>query len=124
MCYRYYTTFTVVILITQTVVVYIQDNFSWVVGFGIPTILMACSIILFFIGKKLYNHVKPEGSIFSSIAQVIVAAYKKRRIKLPAAADDNGDQVVGGVVFYDPPVKGIVSSKLPRTNEFRYIYIT
>ncbi|PON67474.1 Proton-dependent oligopeptide transporter [Parasponia andersonii] len=121
----YYTTFTIVILITQTIVVYIQDQLSWVVGFGIPTILMACSILFFFIGSRFYNYVKPEGSIFSSIAQVFVAAYKKRHLKLPAADGDNGrnDQVVGNgsqLVFYDPPVKGIVLSKLPPTNQFRY----
>lgn len=121
----YYTTFTIVLLITQTVVVYIQDNLSWVVGFGIPTILMACSIALFFIGMSLYNHAKPEGSMFSSIFQVFVAAYKKRRIILDPTddiigADDHHDHKV---VFYDPPVKGSVLSKLSRTNQYRYLYI-
>ena len=111
-----------VLLISQTVIVYIQDNLSWVVGFGILTVLMACSIIFFFIGTNLYNYVKPEGSIFSSIVQVFVAAYTKRKLKLPAA--DEGDQVVGGVLeFYDPPLKGNGLSKLPPTNQFRYTYI-
>ncbi|EXB63800.1 Nitrate transporter 1.7 [Morus notabilis] len=119
----YYTTFTIVLLITQTVVVYIQDNLSWVVGFGIPTILMACSIAFFFIGTSLYNHAKPEGSMFSSILQVFVAAYKKRRIILDPTddiigADDHHDHKV---VFYEPPVKGSVLSKLSRTNQYRFL---
>ncbi|XP_062111725.1 protein NRT1/ PTR FAMILY 2.13-like [Humulus lupulus] len=113
----YYTTFTVVLLITQTVVVYIQDHLSWVIGFGIPTVLMACSIVFFFVGARLYNHVKPEGSIFSGIAQVFVAAFKKRHLQIPAASDVDGD---GTVLFYDPPLKGVILSKLPRTNQFRY----
>lgn len=114
----YYTTFTLVLLVTQTVVVYIQDNLSWVVGFGIPTILMACAIVFFFIGMSLYNHAKPEGSIFTSIGQVFVAAYKKRRINLDPT-DDTGDDHHDRVVFYDPPLKGNILSKLPRTNQYR-----
>ncbi|KAM6570948.1 hypothetical protein CsatA_015028 [Cannabis sativa] len=114
----YYTTFTVVLLITQTVVVYIQDNLSWVIGFGIPTVFMAGSIVFFFVGAPLYNHVKPEGSIFSGIAQVFVAAFKKRRLMIPAPTDNvDGD---GSLLFYDPPLNGNVLSKLPRTNQFRY----
>lgn len=109
----YYTSFTVVLIITSTVVVYIQDSISWVLGFAIPTSLMFCSIVLFFIGMNMYTHVKPEGSIFSSIAQVFVAAYKKRKLKLPA------DHVFKAM-YYDPPLnKTSVVSKLPHTNQYR-----
>ncbi|POO00041.1 Proton-dependent oligopeptide transporter [Trema orientale] len=123
----YYTTLMIVLLLSQTIVVYVQDKVSWVIGFGIPAVLMACSIIFFFFGTKLYYYVKPEGSIFSSIAQVFVAAYKKRHLKLPAAAASEGgddDHVVGGVqqAFYDPPMKGRNGlSKLPRTNQYRFL---
>lgn len=94
-----------------------QDTVSWVIGFGIPTVLMLCSIVLFFIGTNIYVHVKPEGSIFSGIAQVFVAAYTKRKLKLP---DDEALEVDG--VFYDPPLKETVLSKLPLTNNFRLLY--
>ncbi|KAF7809186.1 protein NRT1/ PTR FAMILY 2.13-like [Senna tora] len=78
----YYTTFTVVLLITQTAVVYIQDN--------------------------------PEGSIFSGMAQVLVAAYQKRHIQLPPS-----EETIDGV-FYDPPLTGSAAfSKRPLTNQFR-----
>lgn len=109
----YYTTFTVVILITQTVLVYIQDSVSWVIGFGIPTVLMIGAIILFLVGKKLYVLVEPEGSIFSGIGQVLVAAYKKRRLTLPQGQMDHHG------IFYDPPPKLFVLSKLPLTHQFR-----
>ncbi|XP_047318618.1 protein NRT1/ PTR FAMILY 2.13 [Impatiens glandulifera] len=114
----YYATFTVVLILALTVVVYIQDNISWVIGFGIPTLCMVGSIILFFLGTKIYVHVKPEGSVFTGIAQALVAAYKKRHARLP---DD--DEKDGGVEsYYDPPpLKGTVSTKLPLTNQFRMI---
>ncbi|XP_022775554.1 protein NRT1/ PTR FAMILY 2.13-like [Durio zibethinus] len=110
----YYTTFTVVILLTLTLVVYIQNSVSWVLGFGIPTLLMGSSIVLFLIGTRIYFHVKPQGSIFSSIVQVVVAAYKKRLLKLPEEGKEMG-------VFYDPPLKENVLSKLPLTNQFRFL---
>ncbi|KAF7809187.1 protein NRT1/ PTR FAMILY 2.13-like [Senna tora] len=110
----YYVTFTVVLLITQTVVIYIQDSVSWKIGFGIPTIFMFFSIIMFFVGTKIYVHVKPEGSIFSGMAQVLVAAYKKRHVQLPPS-----EEKIDGV-FYDPPLMGSAAlSKLPLTDQFR-----
>ncbi|KAJ4711249.1 NRT1/PTR family protein 2.2 [Melia azedarach] len=109
----YYTSFTVVILIAQTSVVYIQDSVSWVLGFGIPTLLMLAAIILFLIGTKVYVHVEPEGSIFSGIAKVFVAAYKRRRLKLPEGQNDG--------LFYNPLPKGTVLSKQPLTNQFRFL---
>ncbi|KAK1563736.1 hypothetical protein Q3G72_031921 [Acer saccharum] len=57
--YWYYTTITVVILITTTMVVYIQDSMSWAIGFQIPTMVMACSIVLFLVRTRIYVHVKP-----------------------------------------------------------------
>ncbi|XAR53240.1 hypothetical protein NMG60_11021707 [Bertholletia excelsa] len=109
----YYTTFTVVLIIAFTVVVYIQDNVSWVLGFGIPTICMVGSIVLFFFGTRLYIYVKPEGSVFSGIAQAIAAAYKKRRLKLPDEAELH-------VALYDPPFKGH-AIKLPLTSQYRFL---
>ena len=110
----YYTTFTVILLITQTVVVYIQDSISWTIGFGIPTLCMFFSIIMFFVGTRIYVLVKPEGSIFAGIAQVLVAAYKKRHVKLPS------DNKIDGI-FYDPPLLegSSILSKLPFTDQFR-----
>lgn len=95
-----------------TVVVYIQTNISWVLGFGIPATFMLASIVLFFFGTRLYVYVKPEGSVFSGIAQAVVAAYKKRRVKFLVAAEGEG-------VLYDPPLKGTIVTKLPLTNQFR-----
>ncbi|MCE3049449.1 hypothetical protein HAX54_044832 [Datura stramonium] len=109
----YYTSFTVVLIIAVTLVVYIQDSVSWVIGFGIPAVLMFLSLILFFIGTNVYVYVKPEGSIFSSIVQVFVATHKKRKLKLPDERESNG-------VFYDPPLpEGSIVKKLPLTNKYR-----
>ncbi|KAK8320764.1 hypothetical protein V6Z12_A12G058200 [Gossypium hirsutum] len=62
----YYTTQTIVLLITQTVVVYIQNDISWALGFGIPTLCMLFAIVLFFVGTKVYIYIKPEGCCCST----------------------------------------------------------
>ena len=109
----YYTTFTVVLIIAITVVVYIQSNVSWVWGFGIPTFFMVGSIVLFFFGMKVYVYVKPEGSVFTGIVQSVAAAYKKRGLKIPT---ESGENVV---TLYDPPPAATVIIKLPLTSQFR-----
>ncbi|XP_010460223.1 PREDICTED: protein NRT1/ PTR FAMILY 2.12-like [Camelina sativa] len=109
----YYLTLTMVLIFSHTVVVYLQ-TVSWVIGFSIPTGLMACAVVMFFVGTRFYVYVKPEGSVFSGIARVIVAARKKRNLEIPAVDD-------GTVEYYDPPVKPGVLSKLPLTSQFKFL---
>lgn len=57
----YYTSATVVVLINQIFVVYIQESVSWALGFGIPALLMMlCAIPLFLVRSNICVHVKPE----------------------------------------------------------------
>nr|BBD19995.1 NPF family transporter [Petunia axillaris subsp. parodii] len=81
----YYFCMGVSMLVAVTVVVYIQDNIGWGVGFGVPTIAMLISIIVFIFGYPLYRNLDPAGSPFTRLLQVCVAAYKKR--KLPMVSD-------------------------------------
>ena len=112
----YYTTQTLLTLFNQTLMVYLQDSVSWTLGFGLPVLFMSISIIVFFVGTGVYAFVKPEGSIFSKIAQVLVAAMHKRHLHLPTAEDTQE-------AFYDPPLENNAEPnakvKLPLTNEFR-----
>jgi solute carrier family 15 (peptide/histidine transporter), member 3/4 len=66
-----------------TIVVYIQDHMGWGWGLGIPTIAMFIAIIAFLLGSRLYKTLKPSGSPFLRLAQVIVAAFRKRNEVLP-----------------------------------------
>ena len=65
--------------ISLTAIVYIQDNVSWGLGFGICVIANTISLVLFVLGKRFYCQVKPNGSPFKSIARVMVAAIRKRK---------------------------------------------
>ena len=107
----YYFTFTFAVMISVTGIVYVQSNISWAIGFGIPAFLMFLSCVMFFVGTRIYVIVKPEGSPISSVVHVIVAATKKRGLKLPENSTVS--------LFSYIPAKSI-NSKLPRTEQFRW----
>ncbi|MBA0776317.1 hypothetical protein Gotri_011323 [Gossypium trilobum] len=111
----YYTTQTIVLLITQTVVVYIQNDISWPLGFGIPTLCMIFAIVLFFVGTRIYVYIKPKGSVVAGVAQVFVAAYKKRRFYIPVDGVDGQ--------FYDPPLTTslLCVRELHLTTQYRFL---
>ena len=70
-------------LFANTVLVYIQDNVGWTLGYGLPTLGLAISIAIFFAGTPFYRHKKPTGSPFTRMAKVIVAAIRKWNVPLP-----------------------------------------
>ncbi|KAG2727653.1 hypothetical protein I3843_01G162200 [Carya illinoinensis] len=80
----YYFCMGIATLTALTVVVYIQDNVGWGWGLGVPTIAMALSILAFLVGSPFYKRLKPGGSPLVRMAQVVVAATKKRKEALPA----------------------------------------
>ncbi|KAL3812443.1 hypothetical protein ACJIZ3_013711 [Penstemon smallii] len=71
------------ILFGNTVLVYIQDNVGWALGYGIPTVGLAIAITVFLIGTPFYRHKKPSGSPFTRMTRVIVAALRKWRVNVP-----------------------------------------
>ncbi|OWM63555.1 protein NRT1/ PTR FAMILY 5.2-like [Punica granatum] len=69
--------------IANTVVVYIQKNSSWRMGYGIQTIGLGFAICLFLGGTPFYRHKKPQGSSYGKMFQVVVAAFRKWRVPVP-----------------------------------------
>lgn len=86
----YYASAAVSVIIALTGIVYIQDHLGWRLGFGVPAILMFLATILFFLASSLYVKQKASKSLFTGIAQVIVVAYKNRKLPLPNGNSDNG----------------------------------
>ncbi|XP_057952120.1 protein NRT1/ PTR FAMILY 2.9-like [Malania oleifera] len=108
----YYFTYTFAMMVSLTIIVYVQSNVSWALGLAVPAFLMLLSCAFFFIGTKIYVKVKPEGSPLTSVAQVIVAAVKKRHLKLPEQPWLS--------LFNHFPTNSI-NSKLPHTDQFRFL---
>ncbi|KAL6571398.1 hypothetical protein OROHE_003041 [Orobanche hederae] len=70
-------------LFANTVLVYIQDNVGWTLGYGLPTIGLGISIIIFLAGTPFYRHKMPTGSPFTKMAKVVAAALRKRNVAVP-----------------------------------------
>ncbi|KAL2515955.1 Protein NRT1/PTR FAMILY 2.11 [Forsythia ovata] len=108
----YFFTITFAQMVSVTLVVYVQTDVSWSIGLGIPSIFMFLSCILFFMGTKIYVKVKPEGSPFTSILQVLVVAFKKRKLKFTQQP---------WLSFFNYTPKKSINSKLPHTEQFRFL---
>lgn len=111
----FYLSVTIGAIIAFTMVVYIQINYGWGSAFGALAIAMAISNLVFFVGTPLYRHRLPGGSPLTRIAQVLVAAFRKRNVSF-----SSGD-FVG---LYELPgkrsaIKG--SGKIEHTEDFRYL---
>ncbi|GMP51936.1 hypothetical protein CsSME_00017964 [Camellia sinensis var. sinensis] len=98
-------------VIALTVLVYIQENFGWRVGFAVPALLMAFSALIFLLGSVFYVKVRASKSLFSGFAQVLVVAFKNRNIDLPPSPCDD--------CYY----QGDKSKLLAPTNSLRYCMI-
>nr|KJB50860.1 hypothetical protein B456_008G190200 [Gossypium raimondii] len=108
----YFFTFTFAQMVSLTLIVYIQSNVSWAIGLGIPATLMFIACVVYFVGSKIYVKVKATGSPMTSVAQVIVVAIKKRKLK-PV------EQPWLSLFKYIPP--NSINSKLPYTDQFRFL---
>ncbi|CAN6201943.1 unnamed protein product [Urochloa humidicola] len=83
-------------LLGNSTMSYVQDNFGWVLGFAIPTGVMALSVAAFFCCTPLYRQQtkggassKPSQSGFFKFIKSIIPSQK---ISLPSK-DDNGDAI-------------------------------
>ncbi|KAI4379063.1 hypothetical protein MLD38_005404 [Melastoma candidum] len=79
----YYFSINIGALASSTLIVGIQENVGWGLGFGVPTLFMGIAIVSFLIGTPIYRFQKPGGSPITRMCQVVVAAFHKRNVKLP-----------------------------------------
>ncbi|KAM4082152.1 hypothetical protein ACJW30_11G148900 [Castanea mollissima] len=63
------------------VAIYVEDNVGWTAGIGMLAIAMAVALITFLLGIKRYRKQGPLGSPLTTVAQVLVAAVRKWRMK-------------------------------------------
>ncbi|KAL3528312.1 hypothetical protein ACH5RR_007634 [Cinchona calisaya] len=105
----YYFTYTFAVMVSLTIIVYVQSNLSWAIGLAIPAFLMFLSCTSFFVGTKMYVMIPPQGSPLTNVVQVMVSAIKKRKLALP---DQPGESL------FDYISPNSINSKLPYTNQF------
>ncbi|CAN6320786.1 unnamed protein product [Urochloa humidicola] len=97
--------------ISGTIIVWIQDNTSWGIGFATPTIFMALAISFFFVPTNMYRFQTPGGSPLTRVCQVVIAAFRKWQIDVP-----HDMSLLYEVDGQASAIEG--SRKLGHTNEF------
>ncbi|XP_073134013.1 protein NRT1/ PTR FAMILY 2.7-like [Henckelia pumila] len=75
-------------IVSSTAIVFVEDNVSWTLGFGLCVGANVIGLAVFLSGRRFYRLVKPKGTPFKSLACVIVAAFGKRRMLLSEKSED------------------------------------
>lgn len=112
----FYLSVTLGAILAFTAVVYIQMEHGWGSAFGSLVVAMALSNILFFAGTPTYRHRLPGGSPLTRVAQIVAAAFHKRK------ASFSSGEMVG--LYELPPGKGSAikgSRRIPHTDGFRFL---
>ncbi|XP_034888532.1 protein NRT1/ PTR FAMILY 5.1 isoform X3 [Populus alba] len=64
--------------------VYIQENFGWGLGYGIPAVGLLVSLFIFYLGTPIYRHkARKTKSPARELFQVLIAAFNNRKLQLP-----------------------------------------
>uniref|UniRef100_A0A1D1Z7N0 Peptide transporter PTR2 n=1 Tax=Anthurium amnicola TaxID=1678845 RepID=A0A1D1Z7N0_9ARAE len=101
-------------LISSSFLVWVQDNWGWGLGFGIPTLFMGIAIGSFFLGTPLYRFQKPGGSPITRVCQVVVASLRKWNVSVPFDSS----------LLYEVPDKSSAikgSRKLEHSDELKFL---
>ncbi|KAI5071302.1 hypothetical protein GOP47_0013553 [Adiantum capillus-veneris] len=70
-------------LVSYTVIVYIEDNGTAGLGYGILAVLITLAVVLFVVGTPVYRNRIPYGSSLVGLFQVLIAAARKWYIEVP-----------------------------------------
>ena len=97
-------------LMAVTVLVWLQDEVGRSWAYGICSVSMGIAIIIFFCGTKRYRYKESMGSPIVHIFQVISAAVKKSRMKLPYDVN----------FLYEDTPEG---QRVPHTQQFGYVLL-
>ncbi|WJX35779.1 hypothetical protein P8452_23729 [Trifolium repens] len=107
----YYASVAVASLLGLSVVVYIQDNMGWTVGFGVPVVLMFIATLSFFLATPFYVMLEAKKNTLTGLAQVLVASYRNRLQQLPQQ-----DMNVNGIYHHEKD-----SNLLVPTEKLRFL---
>ncbi|CAN0907389.1 Protein NRT1/ PTR FAMILY 4.3 [Linum grandiflorum] len=92
-----YFAFSIGELIALTLLVWVQTHSGMDVGFGVSAAVMAMGLISLVSGTLYYRNKPPQGSIFTPIAQVFVAAFLKRKQINPSSQNQEPNSHINAV---------------------------
>ncbi|THU60259.1 hypothetical protein C4D60_Mb07t10750 [Musa balbisiana] len=76
-------------LFSNTFLDYFEDKGMWALGFWVSAGSAMVALLLFLCGTSRYRHFKPIGNPLSRVCQVVVAASRKWKMKMPTNGGDD-----------------------------------
>ncbi|KAJ7541949.1 hypothetical protein O6H91_10G082600 [Diphasiastrum complanatum] len=99
-------------ILGNTIIIYIEQNVSFTLGYGMSIGVLAIALLLNLAGTRFYRFQKPKGNPLTRIVQVWVAAAQKWGIKVSAPDKQ----------LYEAPVDNKTGTpKLLHTEQFRFL---
>ncbi|KAL6911776.1 hypothetical protein ACP4OV_000581 [Aristida adscensionis] len=98
-------------IVSGIFIVWIQDNVSWGLGFGIATACIALAFGAFVLTTPMYKRRMPTGTPLKRLCQVVVAACRKIGKKVPANAN----------MLYEVNDKVDSETRIAHTSEFAFL---
>jgi peptide/histidine transporter 3/4 len=86
-------------------IVYIEDNVGWKWGYGVSAVANLIGLAAFLLGHRFYLRDKPQGSPFTGLVRVVVAAVRKRKVQLSSKIEDYYYGKDGMTEILTPPKK-------------------
>ncbi|KAK2438996.1 Major facilitator superfamily protein [Trifolium repens] len=84
----FFFTFYVASGVALSGIVYIQDNLSWALGFGICAVATFVGVVVFLLGHRFYRVDEPQGSAVLDLGRVFVASIRKWKYNLSSRVED------------------------------------
>lgn len=98
-------------IVSGLFIVWIQENISWGLGFGISTACIALALGAFLLATPMYKRSTPTGTPLKSLCQVVVAACRKVNLRMPSDAG----------LLYEVSDKADLQPRIAHTSEFRFL---
>ncbi|XP_062221014.1 protein NRT1/ PTR FAMILY 8.3-like [Phragmites australis] len=98
-------------IVSGIFIVWIQENVSWGLGFGISTACIALAFGAFVLATPMYKRRMPTGTPLKSLCQVVVAACRKIGHRVPTDAG----------MLHEVSDKVDSQSKIAHTSEFTFL---
>lgn len=92
-----------------------QENVSWTVGIGVPAAAVGLAFGLLLVGARRYRREGPPSSPFTRVAQVLVSAVRKRRLR----ETRDGRGICYENTYIDGSRSGSRTTSLTHTPQFR-----
>ncbi|KAJ3681646.1 hypothetical protein LUZ60_014219 [Juncus effusus] len=79
----YFISMNLGVLVAGTVIVWIEQNIAWYIGFSFSSCCLLIAALVFWIGTPIYRVQIPTGSPLTSVARVFILAFRNRNLEMP-----------------------------------------